>query len=52
MPENKNDKTVYAVGVWCIECEIFEDAADFPEGRCWQCGCDHTSHSDATVEGI
>jgi hypothetical protein len=46
MPEQE----VVAEGMWCRDCEFFEDAEFDPAtGTCYACGCGNGRHVDAKV---
>lgn len=41
-------KNIYAEGVWCPDCEFFEEP-DFVQGQCLACGCGEGTHVEVEV---
>lgn len=41
--------TEVAEGVWCADCEFFEDDDYISMGRCSSCGCPASTHQTAVV---
>lgn len=42
---------IVAEGVWCVECEVFEQA-DMIGELCMACGCVESAHATARVETL
>jgi len=40
---------VHATGIWCKDCEFFEDGDNLTSGSCRGCGCSSESHVTAQV---
>lgn len=49
---NIETDTVVARGVWCLNCDVFEDfefGDHIKNGRCESCGCSESRHIDVKV---